>query len=72
MSEVVDRENIYCYLFLFLVTVEVVGRLYHFIEDWCKYFGTPEALEVSMKKYCSYNSGFFIFLGACNNFNITL
>ncbi|KAJ8941235.1 hypothetical protein NQ318_015667 [Aromia moschata] len=25
--------------------VEVIGRLYHFIEDWCKYFGTPEALE---------------------------
>ncbi|XP_023310330.1 integrator complex subunit 5-like [Anoplophora glabripennis] len=28
-----------------ILTVEVVGRLYHFIEDWCRYFGTPEALE---------------------------
>lgn len=37
-------------MFLFiLVTVEIVGRLYHFIEDWCKYFGTPEALEVRRK-----------------------
>ncbi|KAJ8931709.1 hypothetical protein NQ314_015356 [Rhamnusium bicolor] len=27
------------------LTVEIIGRLYHFIDDWCKYFGTPEALE---------------------------
>ncbi|KAJ8920161.1 hypothetical protein NQ315_011822 [Exocentrus adspersus] len=29
-----------------ILNVEIIGRLYHFIEDWCKYFGTPEALEV--------------------------
>ncbi|XP_030761620.1 integrator complex subunit 5 [Sitophilus oryzae] len=28
-----------------LLTVDVIGKLYHFIEEWIKYFGTPEALE---------------------------
>ncbi|CAH1156206.1 unnamed protein product [Phaedon cochleariae] len=27
------------------LTIEVIGRLYHYVEDWCRYFGTPEALE---------------------------
>ncbi|KAG5897481.1 hypothetical protein JTB14_031106 [Gonioctena quinquepunctata] len=28
-----------------ILTVEVVTRLYYFVEYWCRYFGTPEALE---------------------------
>ncbi|KAF7279142.1 hypothetical protein GWI33_007556 [Rhynchophorus ferrugineus] len=28
-----------------ILSVEVIGKLYHFIDDWIKYFGTPEALE---------------------------
>ncbi|XP_023025427.1 integrator complex subunit 5 omd [Leptinotarsa decemlineata] len=28
-----------------ILTVDVVTRLYHFVEHWCRYFGTPEALE---------------------------
>ncbi|XP_057653331.1 integrator complex subunit 5 isoform X1 [Diorhabda carinulata] len=27
------------------LTVDVIVRLYYFVENWCKYFGTPEALE---------------------------
>jgi len=29
-----------------LVTVDVIGKLSHFTDEWVKYFGTPEALEV--------------------------
>lgn len=28
-----------------LLTVEVMGKLYHLTDDWIKYFGTPEELE---------------------------
>ncbi|CAG9762733.1 unnamed protein product [Ceutorhynchus assimilis] len=28
-----------------ILSVEVIGNLHHFIDDWIKYFGTPEALE---------------------------
>ncbi|KAL1494259.1 hypothetical protein ABEB36_009883 [Hypothenemus hampei] len=28
-----------------ILSVEIIGKLCHHIEDWIKYFGTPEALE---------------------------
>ncbi|KAJ8974661.1 hypothetical protein NQ317_011977 [Molorchus minor] len=28
-----------------ILNVDIMARLYHFIDDWCKYFGTPEVLE---------------------------
>lgn len=34
--------NTYAY---FLVTLDVILILYNVIEDWCKYFGSPEALQ---------------------------
>ncbi|XP_072378563.1 integrator complex subunit 5 [Diabrotica undecimpunctata] len=27
------------------LTTDTITRLYHFVEDWCRYFGTPEALQ---------------------------
>lgn len=31
------------------ITLEIVVMLYKFIDDWCKYFGSQEALEVYLK-----------------------
>ncbi|XP_066144042.1 integrator complex subunit 5 isoform X1 [Euwallacea fornicatus] len=28
-----------------ILTVDIIGKLCHFTDDWIKYFGTPEALE---------------------------
>lgn len=34
-------------IFLFVVTADIIMQLSNFTDDWCKYFGSSEALEVS-------------------------
>lgn len=38
------------FLFYVLVTLDVIMKLCQFIDDWCRYFGLPEAIEVNINK----------------------